>query len=81
MRTGRIIIGLLIIMFIGNARLLQGVDTALVITFIVVYLTLLLISWIIGEYYYRKRHMKKHQPLIKNISDLIKELEENTNNT
>jgi hypothetical protein len=47
---------------------------------LVVYLILLAAAWIIGEHFYRKRHMKKHQPLIKNINDLIKELGEEKNN-
>lgn len=46
---------------------------------LVIYLILLAAAWIIGEYYYRKRHRKKHQPLISSINDLIKELGEDIN--
>jgi len=44
------------------------------ILFLIVYLILLAAAWIIGEHFYRKRHRKKHYPLIKSISELLNEL-------
>jgi hypothetical protein len=68
-------------MIIGNTGLLREFGTEYILLFIVLYLGLLVFSWIIGEYLYRKRHRKKHQPLIKNISELIKELRDDESDT
>lgn len=65
-----------IIMISGCIMLLIGVmssiSQAIVIT--LVYLVILFTSWLIGEYFYRKRHREKHLPLIKMISEYINEL-------
>ena len=69
----------LVMMIVGNTNVfLKDLKTTQnVIIFIGVYLFLLLISWAIGEYFYRKRHKEKHQPLLKVISELTQDLEEN----
>jgi cell division protein FtsW (lipid II flippase) len=64
----------LIFMVIGNTSLMRDFDREYIILFIVVYLCLLVTFWTIGEYFYRKRHRQKHQPLIKSITQLLKEL-------
>lgn len=70
----------LIMMIVGNTKLMRDLGTEYIILFIVIYLILLLTSWIIGEHYYRKRHRKKHQPLLKMISDQLNELGGTENN-
>ena len=69
--TFTIFVSGLIMMIIGTLR-----DIEHVAVFIFVYLVILLMSWIIGEYLYRKRHKDKHQPLLKMISELKEELNE-----
>jgi Na+/melibiose symporter-like transporter len=61
-------------LIISNISLLRHFNPELGILLITVYLALFAISWIIGEYFYRKRHRKKHQPLLKIISEQIEEL-------
>ena len=70
----------LIFMVIGNTSLMRDFDPEFIILFIVVYLVLLMTFWIIGEYFYRKRHKQKHQPLIKFITEHLTELGNNGNN-
>jgi cell division protein FtsW (lipid II flippase) len=70
----------LIMMSIGNTGLIRDLGTEPTIAFIVVYLALLATSWIIGEHFYRKRHQKKHLPLLNILSEQIKELGEAENN-
>jgi cell division protein FtsW (lipid II flippase) len=65
----------LIMMIIGNTFIIKDLGSEYFILFIAGYLALLFISWIIGEYFYRKRHRKKHQPLLDIISEFKKELE------
>ena len=60
----------------GNTGLLRNFSPEYGIMLITFYLLLLLFAWIIGEYYYRKRHRKKHKPLLEIISDQIRELAE-----
>ena len=79
--TFTIFISGLIMMIVGNSSIIRDFSTEQIILFILAYLIILLISWVIGEYFYRKRHKQKHQPLIANISELIKELREEENNT
>jgi hypothetical protein len=79
--TFTIFISGLIMMIVGNSSLMRDFSTGQIILFILAYLIILLISWVIGEYFYRKRHKQKHQPLIKSISELMKELREEENNT
>lgn len=62
-------------LILANTRLWMNFASEYLILVIGGYLTLLLISWIIGEYFYRKRHRKKHQPLLEMISEFKKELE------
>jgi Na+/melibiose symporter-like transporter len=66
----------LIMMILGNAGLMHKFSTEYIIMFIIVYLILLLTSWIIGEHFYRKRHKKKHLPLLSIIAELKNELKE-----
>ena len=66
----------LIMLILGNTGFIQEFSTGYIIVFISMYLSLLLGSWIIGEYFYRKRHSKKHKPLLEIISEQIKELAE-----
>jgi Na+/proline symporter len=70
----------LIFMIIGNTSLMRDFEPEYIIMFIVVYLVLLVTFWIIGEYYYRKRHRQKHLPLIKFITEHLKELGDKGNN-
>ena len=77
--TFTVFISGLVLMLIGNASLLRDFSTENTIAFIAVYLVLLTASWIIGEHFYRKRHRKQHQPLLKIISAQIKELSESDN--
>ena len=58
----------------SNIKLLQNFSPEFGFVLLSVYIALFVISWIIGEYFYRKRHKKKHQPLIKIISEQIEEL-------
>jgi len=60
----------------GSASLLSTISPEFGIMLVPFYLFLLLISWIIGEHFYRKRHKKKHQSLLKTISELKQELDE-----
>lgn len=64
----------LIIFILGNTGFIREFGSGQVLLFIAIYLVLLIISWIGGEHFYRKRHRKKHQPLINSISELINEL-------
>jgi len=61
---------------LGNTSLLRIFSPEYGILIITFYLALLLIAWIIGEHFYRKRHKKKHQPILKTISELKQELDE-----
>jgi len=66
-----------IFMLIGNTGPIQEFSIETTLIFIVVYLSLIIISWNVGEHFYKKRHQQKHQPLIKIISEQLKELGEN----
>ena len=69
------IVGLMMMIF-GNTRLIRDLkSTQNIAIYIGVHLIALFLSWIIGEYFYRKRHKRKHQPLLKMISKLTKELD------
>jgi len=70
----------LIMMLMGNAARIHDVNNEYILIFLVSYVMLLLTSWIIGEHFYRKRHQKKHRPLLNIISELKSELETNNNN-
>ena len=61
-----------LIMF--NISLLKNFSAEFGILLLTSYIAVLAISWIIGEYFYRKRHREKHRPLLKIISEQIKEL-------
>lgn len=65
-----------IFMVIGNTGPMQEFGIKTTVIFIVVYLCLIIISWNVGEYFYKKRHRQKHEPLIKIISEQLKELDE-----
>ena len=64
-----------------NIELMLRTGNEYMILFIGIYLIILLASWIIGERFYQKRHKDKHQPLLKIISEQLKELEKAENNT
>ena len=66
----------LIMMITGYARMIPEISNEYIIIFLVSYIVLLLICWIIGEHFYRKRHQKKHLPLLTIISELKSELED-----
>lgn len=74
--TFTIFVSGLIFMLIGNTGLIQDFSVESVFLFIIIYLILLITSWIVGEYFYRKRHRLKHQPLITIISEQLRELDE-----
>lgn len=78
--TFTIFVSGLILMIGGNRAFVEEIGAEYILGFIVVYLFILLIAWIIGERYYRKRHAKKHQPLLDIISNQLKELEETEKN-
>jgi uncharacterized membrane protein len=67
----------LILMIVGNTGLIRTFSQEYILLFIAVYLIILLASWVIGEYFYRERHRRKHRPLLKTIVDLKEELSEN----
>ena len=75
--TFTIFVSGVIFMVIGNTGPMQEFSIETMLIFIVAYLSLLIISWNIGEHFYRKRHQQKHQPLIKIISEQLKELGNN----
>jgi len=66
----------LIFTVIGNTGLMRDFGFETIFLFILIYLVLFLTSWIVGEYFYRKRHRQKHQPLITIISEQLRELDE-----
>jgi hypothetical protein len=61
-------------MVIGNTSIMREFGTGLIFLILAIYLILFILAWTIGEYFFRKRHKQKHQPLIENITDLLKEL-------
>ena len=61
-------------LMMNNIYLLRHYSPEAGILWLTVYLALLVIAWIVGEYFYRKRHKKKHQPLIKFLSEQIEKL-------
>ena len=63
-------------MIIGNKGFIEEIGKEYIILFIAIYLGVLLTAWLIGERLYRKRHEKKHKPLLDIISNQLKELEE-----
>jgi hypothetical protein len=69
----------LIFMVIGNTALVRDFGEENLLVVIVVYLILFISAWTIGEHFFRKRHKQKHQPLISNIADLLKELTDEKN--
>jgi hypothetical protein len=64
----------LVFMVIGNTSIMREFGTGLIFLIIAIYLILFILAWTIGEYFFRKRHKQKHQPLIENITDLLQEL-------
>jgi len=69
----------LILMLGSNTAFIQEVTPEYFIVFLIVYFIILLIFWITGEHFYRKRHEKKHRPLLKEIAAQIEELCESEN--
>jgi hypothetical protein len=69
----------LILMILGNTGIIRQFGIEITVSIIAIYLIILIISWVIGEYFYRQRHTKKHQPLIAEIRAQIKELIETIN--
>ena len=61
-------------LILSNISLLKNYSFEFSIFLLSSYLTILVIAWIIGEHFYRKRHKKKHQPIIKILSEQIEEL-------
>jgi len=70
----------LILMIAGNQGFIEEISTEYIIVFLTAYVAVLIAAWIIGERFYRKRHTKKHKPLLDMISNQLKELEEMENN-
>jgi hypothetical protein len=77
--TFTIFVSGLILMILGNQGFVEEIGSEFIIIFLAIYLFILLIAWIIGEQYYQKRHRNKHKPLLDNISNQLKELEETEN--
>jgi hypothetical protein len=70
----------LILLILGNSGLMGFLKSyAIIIPVISGYLAILVVAWIIGEHFYRKRHRKKHQPLIDEISGMINEINRKEN--
>ncbi len=66
-----------VMMIAGNTGLIKTLDTTEnVMMYIGANLFLFLISWGIGEYFFRKRHHKEHKPLIRLLKELTQEIEE-----
>jgi uncharacterized membrane protein HdeD (DUF308 family) len=64
-------------MIVGNTSLLQNLRTFQNIAlFVGITLSVFILSWIIGEYFYRKRHKQMHQPLLNLINELKSDLKE-----
>ncbi len=78
--TFTIFVSGLILMIVGNKGFVKAIGPEYIIIFIVVYLVILITAWVIGEGFYRRRHIKKHKPLLDIISNQLKELEETGNN-
>ena len=57
-----------------NISLLKNFSAEFGIILLTSYIVVLAIAWIVGEYFYRKRHREKHGPLLKIISEQITEL-------
>jgi len=57
-----------------NISLLRNFNAELGTIYLTVYVGILVIAWIIGERYYRKRHREKHEPLLRSLSEQINEL-------
>ena len=58
-------------MIVGNTNLIRNLKTFQNIAlFTGITLSIFILSWIIGEYFYRKRHKQMHQPLLKLIDEL-----------
>ncbi|MBN2000474.1 hypothetical protein JW935_23185 [candidate division KSB1 bacterium] len=71
----------LVLMIISHTGMWRKFGTENVILFLAGYLIILFISWVLGEYYYRKRHKKLHLPLLKTISEQINEILDRQNST
>jgi len=64
------------IMLLGNTSFMTSLNnTQNIILFIILYVLAFAFSWIIGEYRYRRRYKKLHLHLVRNISELLRELE------
>ena len=57
-----------------NINLLKTISAEFGVLFLTVYIAILALAWILGEHFYRKRYREKHEPLIKTISEQVKEL-------
>jgi predicted permease len=64
----------LLMMILGNESLIKNFSILQVILFLVCIFTIMFISWLFGEHFFRERHIKKHQPLLKVINELKDDL-------
>jgi hypothetical protein len=64
------------LMLLGNTGFISALNsTRNAVVFIVAYVCAFAISWALAEYNYRRRHKKQHDQLVREISDLLRELE------
>ena len=67
------IVGVMLIV-LGTSTFVKELQTTQnIIIFVGIYLAALIVSWISGEYFYRKRHKNKHFPLLQMIEELKQE--------
>lgn len=75
---GVFVIGL-IMMILGNTSLVIFLDTSEnILIYIGANLMILIISWLVGVYRWRKRYRQQHLPLIRDIANIISELGNDT---
>jgi hypothetical protein len=65
----------LLMMILGNKPLVNTFSTLQLLVFIGCIFAIISISWCLSEHFFRKRHKKKHQPLLEIINQLKEELE------
>lgn len=63
-------------LILGNTAFLRELTSIQIAVYLGIYFLVFLVSWIIGERFYRKRHIAKHQPLLMIIEELKDNLRE-----
>jgi hypothetical protein len=69
------LIGVLLLI-LGNRHLIRTLSGYKIFLFLAVYFGIFLVSWFLGERSFRKRHLKKHRPLIEIIEQLKEEFKQ-----